>query len=124
MTNELIAKYWVEKAYEDLDSADDNFAAGRYQNAVRDTYFACFHVFSSLLFKAGRTFKKHKEVRAALHRDYIRKKILPVSWGKHYDWLFDNRHKADYRPLVKFETEQVKDIIEQSKTFVKIIERM
>lgn len=119
MSKQIIIEYWVEKAGEDLASARDNLNSGRYQNAVRDAYFACFHAFSSVLLNEGKTFKKHKEVRSILHRDFIRAKKIDISWGKHYDWLFDNRHKADYRPLVKFDPEQVKDIVEGSEAFVK-----
>ncbi len=119
MSQQIIIDYWVEKAGEDLASARENLESGRYQNAVRDAYFACFHAFSSVLLKAGKTFKKHKEVRSMLHRDFIRTKKIDSSWGKHYDWLFDNRHKADYRPLVQFDPDQVKEIIEESEAFVK-----
>ena len=38
--------------------------------------------------------------------------------GKHFDWLFDNRQKADYRPLVNFESDQVQKIAEKSQAFV------
>jgi uncharacterized protein (UPF0332 family) len=58
------------------------------------------------------------EIRSALHRDYIRTSKIEVTWGKHYDWLFDNRQKADYRPLVEFDPDQVREIIEQSQAFV------
>jgi len=118
MSKQSIIDYWMEKAQEDLASAQDNFSSGRHQNAVRDAYFACFHAFTSVLIKEGETFKKHREVRSALHRDYIRTGEIDVSWGKHYDWLYDNRLKADYRPLVQFESDQVKEIIEQSEAFV------
>ncbi len=118
MSQQIIIDYWVEKAEEDLASARDNFKSSRYQNAVRDAYFACFHAFSSVLLKEGKTFKKHKEVRSMLHRDFIRTKKIDSSWGKHYDWLFDNRHKADYRPLIKFDPDQVLEIIEESEAFV------
>ncbi len=118
MSQQIIIDYWVEKAEEDLVSARDNLKSSRYQNAVRDAYFACFHAFSSVLLKEGKTFKKHKEVRSMLHRDFIRTKKIDSSWGKHYDWLFDNRHKADYRPLVRFEPDQVREIIEESEAFV------
>ena len=118
MSQQIIIDYWVEKAEEDLASARDNLKSSRYQNAVRDAYFACFHVFSSVLLKEGKTFKKHKEVRSMLHRDFIRTKRIDSSWGKHYDWLFDNRHKADYRPLIKFDPDQVQEIIEESEAFV------
>jgi uncharacterized protein (UPF0332 family) len=119
MSQQIIIDYWVEKAGEDLASARDNLKSGRYQNAVRDAYFACFHAFSAVLLNEGKTFKKHKEVRSMLHRDFIRAKKIDTSWGKHYDWLFDNRHKADYRPLVKFDPVQVREIVEESEAFVK-----
>jgi uncharacterized protein (UPF0332 family) len=119
MSQQIIIDYWVEKAREDLASARDNLKSGRYQNAVRDAYFACFHAFSSVLIREGKTFKKHKEVRSMLHRDFIRTKKMDRSWGKHYDWLFDNRHKADYRPLIQFDADQVKEIVEESEAFLK-----
>ena len=124
MSQQAIIDYWIEKAEEDLASARDNFSAGRFQNAVRDAYFACFHAFSSVILESRKTFKKHKEVRSVLHRDYVRTNKIDVSWGKHYDWLFDNRQKADYRPLVLFDSDQVRDIIEQSQAFVEEMGRL
>jgi len=118
LTQREIITYWLEKAAQDLASARENLSAGRLQNSVRDAYFACFHSFSAVLIRAGKTFRKHSEVRSILHRDYVRGKKLAVEWGKHYDWLFDNRQKADYRPLVNFDIEQVKDILEKSEGFV------
>jgi len=119
MSQREIVVYWLEKAEQDLASAKENLSAGRLQNSVRDSYFACFHSFSAVLIKAGRSFRKHSEVRSILHRDYVKGRKLAVEWGKHYDWLFDNRQKADYRPLVDFDLEQVKDILEKSEGFVR-----
>jgi uncharacterized protein (UPF0332 family) len=124
MSNQTIINYWFEKAKEDLASANGNYSMGRHANAVRDAYFACFHAFSSLLLKSGKTFSKHKEVRVALHRDFVRMKKIDSRWGKHYDWLYDNRQKADYRPLAVFEPDQVKEIIEQSEEFVAEMRRL
>ena len=76
MSQQIIIDYWVEKAGEDLASARDNLKSDRHQNAVRDAYFACFHAFSAVLLKEGKTFKKHKEVRSMLHRDFIRSKKI------------------------------------------------
>lgn len=118
MTRQLIINYWMEKAQADLESAQDNFNSGRYSNAIRDAYFACFHALSSVLFKEGKSFRKHKEARSALHRDYIRTNRIDPSWGKHYDWLFDNRQKADYRPMVQFDNDQVREVIEKSSEFI------
>jgi uncharacterized protein (UPF0332 family) len=124
MSQQEIVVYWLEKAQQDLASAKENLSAGRLQNSVRDAYFACFHSFSAVLIKAGKTFRKHSEVRAILHRDYVKGKKLALEWGKHYDWLFDNRQKADYRPLVNFDVEQVRDILEKSEGFLRVMKDM
>lgn len=124
MSPQEIIGYWIEKAKQDLASARDNLSANRLLNTVRDAYFACFHAFSSVLLNEGKSFRKHKEVRSVLHRNYIRTKRIEAEWGKHYDWLFDNRQKADYRPLVQFDPEQVKEIIEKSETFVSEMKRL
>jgi uncharacterized protein (UPF0332 family) len=118
VSNDDIINYWIAKAYEDIASAEVNCSAGRYLNAIRDSYFSCFHAFTSVLLADGKSFKKHKEVRSILHREYIREGKIDVPWGKHYDWLFDNRQKADYRPLVTFDPGQAKEIIEKSNAFL------
>lgn len=117
MNSNTIIDYWMEKSHDDLASALDNGLAGRFQVAVRDAYFCCFHAFSALLLKDNRTFRSHKEVRSALHRDYVRTGIITPKSGKHFDWLFDNRQKVDYRPLVTFEREEIDEILEQSQEF-------
>jgi len=119
-----IIDYWMEKAREDLASAFENVSAGSLQVAVRDAYFCCFHAFSAVLLNDGRSFRSHKEVRSALHRDYVREMRLASTWGKHFDWLFDNRQKVDYRPLVTFEYEEVREILEQSRAFLQVMERL
>mgnify|MGYP000169367018 CR=1 FL=1 len=119
-----IIEYWIEKAYQDIASARDNFSGKRYQNAVSDAYFACFHALAALLFKEGKTFKKHREVRSTLHRDYIKTGKIETSWGKHYDWLFENRHQADYSPLISFHAAEVSEVIERSSTFVQKLEQL
>ncbi len=53
MSQQNIIDSWVEKAHDDIASARDNLAAERFPNAVRDAYFACFHAFSSVVFKDG-----------------------------------------------------------------------
>jgi len=65
MTQQMIIDYWMEKARADLESARDNFNSGRLSNAIRDACFACFHALSSVLFKEGKTFRKHREARSA-----------------------------------------------------------
>ena len=92
MSQQIIIDYWVEKAGEDLASARDNFKSGRYQNAVRDAYFACFHAFSSVLIKEGKTFKKHKEVRDINFFLYLNFKAVNGLYNAVFQpFFYDNR---------------------------------
>jgi uncharacterized protein (UPF0332 family) len=113
-----IGAYWLEKAAR-IWRRTRSFHGRQLSNAVLDAYFTCFHVFSSVLLRSQKSFRTHQEVRSALYRDFIRTKQLEAQGGKHYDWLFESRQKADYRPLVHFDTEQVRDIREKSEAFVK-----
>jgi uncharacterized protein (UPF0332 family) len=124
MSQSIRSEYWIEKAEADLASARDNFTAGRRSNAVRDGYFACFHAFSAVLPMRQKAFRRYREVRSALHRDFIRSKQIDTQWGKYYDWLFENRQKADYHPLTHFDVDQVREIIEKSVAFVQEMKRL
>ena len=59
-----------------------------------------------------------------MHRDFIRTKQIDTQWVKHYDWLFENRQKADYHPLTHFDVDQVREIIEKSVAFVQEMKRL
>jgi uncharacterized protein (UPF0332 family) len=63
MSREDIIRYWLEKARDDLASAKTNSQEERFQNAVRDAYFACFHALTAVLLQDWKHFKKHREIR-------------------------------------------------------------
>jgi uncharacterized protein (UPF0332 family) len=114
----VLVNHWIDKARNDLESAQVNFQSGRLSNAVRDIYFACFHVVSALFMKEGKTFNKHSQVRASFHRDLIKPGRIDVLWGPFYEWVFDHRQQADYQPMVEFESDEVKAILDRAETFI------
>lgn len=96
-----------------------NWQAGRLANAVRDIYFACFHLVSAFFMKEGKTFKRHSQVRAAFHCDLVRAGRIDASWGAFCEWVFDHRQQADYQPMVKFEVDEVKGMLDQAEVFIR-----
>lgn len=76
---------------------------------------------SALLLTKGLSTSKHAQVRALLHRDFIRPGIIPLQYGQVFDLLFNNRQKGDYSDLVVFQAEQVKDWLPQAREFVEYI---
>jgi uncharacterized protein (UPF0332 family) len=121
---EALIKYWMEKARESLESAESEYLAGRLSPAVNRVYYACFYAVSAVMQNQGKTFKKHKAVRSALHRDLVKTGLLDVSWGHFYEDVFDSRQRGDYQPIVNFEPEQVKELLDQAKGFVGEMEKL
>lgn len=119
-----IAKYWMEKSREALDSARSEFNAGRFIFAMNMTYYACFYAASAVLLKRGHKFVKHSGVRAAVHQQLVKAGLLSADFGKLYDRLFENRQEGDYLELVNFEEEQIAQAIKDATTFVDEIEKI
>jgi len=114
----VFIKYWMEKSWESLASAVDDYRSQRYSTCVRSAYYACFYALSAVLFSDGKAFKKHSAVRGALHRDFVKTGRLDAEWGRFYDIIFDSRQRGDYQPLVEFEPEQVEHLVEKSGKFI------
>ena len=70
-------------------------------------FTACFYGLTAVLYRQGKSFRKHTAVRAALHRDLIKTEKVDSKWGRFYNRVFDRRQEGDYEPLVTFDSEQV-----------------
>lgn len=115
---EQVIKYWLEKADEAIESAHDDFNAKRFSFAVSRAYYACFYALTAVLLKKDEKFSKHSGVRSALHRSLVKTGRISPALGELYDLLFENRHRADYQELVKFEQEQVKKYLTNAIVFI------
>lgn len=64
---------------------------------------------------------KHSAVRSAFHRDFIHTNKIDKSFGRLYDELFHARQQGDYMPMTNFNTDVVKEQINDVKNFLKVI---
>ena len=51
MARQEVIKYWMEKAYESLQSARSEQQAGRFVFAINRGYYACFYSASAVLLR-------------------------------------------------------------------------
>lgn len=49
---------------------------------------------SAALLERRLSFKKHSGVRANFHKEFIKKGLLEVKWGKFYDHVFEDRQES------------------------------
>jgi hypothetical protein len=120
MTKEkrALIEYRMERAHETLDEAKIMFDAGRINAYVNRLYYACFYAVSALLLTRNFSTSKHGYLRSLMHREFVKTGLMPKSIGKHFDLLFDNRHKGDYDDFVRFKAEDVAGWLEPTRDFV------
>ncbi|MBN1850011.1 MAG: HEPN domain-containing protein [Deltaproteobacteria bacterium] len=121
---EMLIKYWFEKAHESLESARNEYKDGRLSFAMNRIYYACFYALTAVFRFRNKTFKKHKGLRSALHRDLVKNKILEDRWGKFFDDVFEARQRGDYTPMVKFEPDQLEYFLQQTEYFLNEMEKL
>lgn len=73
--------------------------SGDNDGAASRAYYAAFHALSAFLAAEGRTFTKHSELEATLHRDLIRLGRLEAPVGKAFSTLREYRARGDYGGL-------------------------
>ena len=113
-----IARYWMEKAKESLDSARLEYEKEHLDFCLNRLYYAVFYAVSSVLASRGLKYGKHSAVRSAIHRDFVKTGIVPQEMGKLFDRLFSDRQEADYAVFVAFDREIVKGQLEQVESFL------
>jgi len=121
MARQEVIKYWMEKAYESLQSARSEQQAGRFVFAINRGYYACFYSASAVLLREGEKFSKHTGVRAAVHRSLVKTGKIDSSWGRFYDLIFNSRQRGDYQELVAFSHEETEELISQAEGFVEVM---
>jgi uncharacterized protein (UPF0332 family) len=116
-----IVNYWIEKANDSLNAAQDDLKGGRFSFSVNRIYYACFYAVSAVLLQKGLRFKKHSGVRAAFHRHIVKTGLISREHGRFYDEIFEARQRGDYIELVRFERGLVEEWLKQASEFVKAV---
>ena len=126
MTEEerAVIEYRLARAREALEEAEVLFDAGHVNAYVSRMYYACFYAVSALLLTKDVSTSKHSQVRALLHREFVKPGTISPEMGGHFDRLFDSRQKGDYIDFVQFRVEDVTGWLEQTRSFVVHIEAL
>ena len=90
--------------------------------AMNRLYYAAFYALSAVLLDRDFSFEKHTAVRAALHRDLIKPGVIDKRWGRLYDRLFEDRQQGDYLPFTTFDASFIEEQIEETASFVALLE--
>lgn len=91
-----VSKYKLERAKDDLETAQILLDVGKYKAANNRAYYACFHAVDAVLALEPIAFKKHKDTLAYFNKNYVHPEIFPRDIGRKISRLEIIRHKSDY----------------------------
>lgn len=117
------ALYRLERAYEDLQSAEELFSEGHYRGANNRAYYAIFHSMRSALALKSVDSAKHSGVIAEFRRLFIKEGLIPVEVSKMVGSAFTIRNASDYDDMfIASKTESMEQIENARYVYDKICE--
>ncbi len=118
-------KLIIEKAESKLKTADLDFSAGQFDDAVSRAYYAVFHALSACLLSKGLSFSSHSQVIGAFNREFIKSDVFPKTFSKDIQIFFADRQSGDYdviTPLDKLTAEaditKARNIVQEIKRYL------
>jgi len=112
----------LERARSDLALARLALENKFYNGASSRAYYAVFHALKALLLSRKLTLSKHSAVLSAFHQDFIKPGLLPETFGKIVDRLFNDRMLGDYSYDREISASQAKDDLEAAELVIQAIE--
>ncbi len=118
-----LSAYRLARAKEDLETAADNLANGRFRASVNRSYYAVFHALRAVTaldrFDSG----KHSGIIAYFNYNYVRTGIFDKEISKRIDSAFRLREKADYDDFFLVEKADAALQLEKAVSVVQAVEQ-
>ncbi len=86
----------LKKAHSKLTTARSNLAQGYFDDAASRAYYAAFHAISAVLLTKGLHFSSHAQVIGAFNKEFVHTGLLPVTFTRQLQNLFEERQTGDY----------------------------
>lgn len=118
-----VARYKVEQAKDDLDSAKLLLRAGKYKAANNRAYYACFHAVDAVLAMERKAFKKHKDTLAYFNKNYVHTEIFPKDIGRKIAKIEVIRHKSDYDTFYIASKEEATEQVDIAVYVIELIDK-
>ena len=117
-----VARYKVERAKDELESAQILLDAGKFKAANNRAYYSCLHSVNAVLALEPIAFKKHKDVLAYFNKNYIHSEIFPRDMGRKISKLEIIRHKSDYDDFYIASKEEAEEQIQIAVEICRLVE--
>lgn len=117
------ARYRLDRALEDLQSAQKLFTDGHFRAANNRAYYAIFHAIRAALALKRVDSSKHSGVIAEFRRLFIKEGLLPVEISQMIGSAFTIRNASDYDDMFIASKSETKEQIENANYVYELIKK-
>jgi uncharacterized protein (UPF0332 family) len=117
-----LSKYRLERAREDLHTAEVNLSNGLYKGAVNRSYYAIFHAIRAVNILDGFDASKHSSVIAHFNQYHVHTGDFEKDTYKIIDSAYRIREKCDYSDFFIVSREEAEEQYKRSVMFLKCVE--
>jgi uncharacterized protein (UPF0332 family) len=117
-----LSAYRIEKAKDDLETAEMNLKENKLSQSINRSYYAMFHAARALVALDKFDSKKHSGVISFFNQHYIKTGKIEPEYSKMLLGAFDIRNESDYSDFYIAAREDAQIQLENAKKFLKRIE--
>lgn len=118
-----VAGYKLERAKDEVETAQILLHAGKYKAANNRAYYSCLYSVNAVLALEPIAFKKHKDVLAYFNKNYVHTEIFPRDMGRRISKLEIIRHKSDYDDFYIASKEEAEEQIQIASELHDLVEK-
>lgn len=114
----------VKKSKQALKDAELLLESGSFLSTVNRLYYAVFYIVTAYLAIDSFIVKSHKGVKIKFHEELTLKGLISKQESKLFELLHMRRHEFDYDDFVMIDEEEIKDLMESSRSLIDKIENL
>lgn len=118
-----LARYKLERAKEELDTAELLFDNEKLKAANNRAYYSVYYSLTAVLCLEPVAFKRHKDTIGYFNKNYIYTGVFPRELGRNISKAAKIRHASDYDEFYIASKEEARGQIQTAKTLVELVEK-
>ncbi|OGO41506.1 MAG: hypothetical protein A2Z04_00530 [Chloroflexi bacterium RBG_16_57_9] len=117
------ARLRLERAREELETAQENIAHGHFRAAVSRAYYAVFYMASAAPFSQSVQRAKHSGVESAVSQFLVKPGHIEPEFSRLYQRVRRQREEADYADESNIDETTARQALSDAERFVDRLER-
>jgi uncharacterized protein (UPF0332 family) len=118
----ILIDYRLDQARNTISEVNTLIEANLLNIAVNRIYYGMFYCLTALALKFEFNSSKHSQLIGWFNKNFIKVGLIDIRYGKMLRDAFKNRSEGDYVPFIEFELNDVIDMQNDMKEFIKELE--